>query len=124
MVSITGSDFAAKINDSDLTATQSEYLIDTAVDWINLVGVDLELANMSGAAGSKTLSATSNQRGIIYFAARAIYASFWKNAGNQNVNVGGIGLTNMDLMSNPVVLNVIREAANKLHEADWSRAII
>ena len=78
---ITGSDtFFTNVN-ADYTATQWEACIDQAVDKINgYVGDDV-LPNMTGAAGSKTLSVSSGEAGFIRDLAVAIYASA-KNAGS------------------------------------------
>lgn len=124
MVTVTGADFAAKINDSGLTATNAEYILDTTIDQLNLYA-DLELSNLQGTVGSKSLSVTSAQRGAIYFGARAIYASFWKNAANETGGIGALNSANSgDLMSNPVILSAIKEAALILQDLDYSRAII
>jgi hypothetical protein len=89
-----------------------------------LYGSDLELSNLDGLAESKTLSVTGKERGAIYMVGRAVYASLFKNASNSNTQVSAISVNTTDLLSNPVVLNAVKEAANLLRERDWSLSII
>jgi hypothetical protein len=80
MTEITGSDTFFTNVDSSFTATKWEACIDQAVDKINGYSRDDILPNMTGTAGSKTVSVTSSQAGFIRDIAVAIYARD-KNAG-------------------------------------------
>jgi len=117
LVSITGSDFADIIDDSDISDANAEKILDLAVDLLNLFG-DLDLSNMGGTAGSKTLSVESKQKGAIFLVARAIYYSFFK--GVETTTVGGLTVTSPDLLSNPAVVSAVKEAARRLVEIEVS----
>ncbi len=124
MVTVTGAEFALLIADTGLSATNAEYILTQTVDLIKLYGgEEVSLSNLSGTAGSKSLSCTEKQRGAIYMAARNIYASIYKNAANTNVG-GAVNISSTDLLSNPTVLASIKEAAILLREVNYSRSII
>ena len=126
MPTLTGSDFATyTVNDTGLAAARAERIIDRAINLLVLYGEDVNIQNMQGTEGSKTLSVSQKKQGAIELVARAIYASFEKNAANnQTASVGGVNISVADLMSNPEVLRSVKEAAQLLRERDWSRAII
>jgi len=115
MVSLTATLFKALINDSDISDTNAEYIIDLAISEINLHS-DADLALMSGTAGSKTVSLESKEYASVMEAARAIYQSFYK--GVETSTVGGMTITSPDLQSNPVVQATIEKAARRLAELD------
>jgi len=117
MATVTAAEFKAIINDSVISATNAEYILDLAIDTLNLFGA--ELSNLGGTAGSKTVSVESREKGAIYFVARAVYYGFYK--GLESVAPGGVAITSSDLMSNPAVLETVKEAARQLTEMDVSR---
>lgn len=119
MPSVTGTDLKNILN-ADETATQLEYVMDLAIDALNVFNCGI--SNMSGSAGSKTVTLTSAQRGAVFLVARNIYASFFKNAGNTNNSVNSIGLTNTDLMSNPTIVAFIKTVASQLIGRSFERA--
>lgn len=120
---ITGTDFLALLKDSSSTVTEGEKVLDQTIDLINGFA-SVDLPNLTGTAGSKSLNVEGRQRGIIYFAARSVYASMLMNAANKNAVIGSLSVTSGDLLSNPSVLDSIKEAARQLSETDWSKAII
>ena len=124
MVTITGSDFKGLIQDASISDTNAEKIVDEAIDLLNLYGEDLDLSNLSGTAGSKTVAVTSKKRGAIYLFARAVYATFWMNASNANVGIGGLSVTLGEVMGNPITFGALKEAAQLLRERDWTRSII
>lgn len=115
MASITAAEFKAIINDSVISATNAEYIIDVAVDVLNLFG-DAEIANMSGTAGSKTWGGDSRQKGAIFLVARTIYNDFYIGVDAENVDVTTLSATN--LLGNPTILKTIMEAARRLSEME------
>lgn len=122
---ITAATFKADIDDSDLDDEVAESIIDKATDALMLYASDVTLGDMHGTAGEKTLTVSKKQRAAIYLTARAIYASYYKNAmAEQSVGIGALSVSQADMMSNPVVLGAIKEAAQLLRERDWSRSII
>ena len=126
MPTLTGTEFSTyTVNDVGLAAERAEYIIDRAINLIVLYGEDVNIQNMQGTAGSKTLTLSQKKKGAVELVARAIYASFEKNAANnQTASVGSVNISVADLMSNPEVLRSVKEAAQLLRERDWSRAII
>ena len=122
-ITLSGSYFQTLMNDADTSAATWESVIDSAVNAINS-RANANLPNMTGTAGSKTLSVTSKQAGSIEFVVRVIYATYLKNAGNQTVGVGGLSLQVTDLMSSPAVLRAVDEAAARLDEKEWERAFL
>jgi len=117
MVSLTATLFKAIINDADISPTNAEYLIDLAISEITLHSGE-DLPTMSGTAGSKTVSLTTQQYGAVMEAARAIYYSFYK--GVETTTVGGMTVSTPDLQSNPMVQAAIVKAARRLAEFDVS----
>jgi hypothetical protein len=87
MPEITGADTFFTNIDSSFTATKWEACIDQAIDKINGYARDDILPNLTGTAGSKTVSVTSGQAGFIRDLAVAIYAST-KNAGATSTSLG------------------------------------
>jgi hypothetical protein len=87
MTDITGSDTFFTNLDSSFTATKWEACIDQAISKINGYARDDIIPEMTGAAGSKTVSVTSGQAGFIRDIAVAIYAQN-KNAGSTSESFG------------------------------------
>lgn len=114
MPTITATIFKAVLDDDVITATNAEYLIDLAIDMLNLHGADL--GNMTGTAGSKTWSGESKEKGAVMLVARAIYHGFFK--GIEPVGVEGVSVTTYDLLGNTVILRSIQMAARRLTELE------
>jgi len=91
MVTITGNDTYFTNIDSSITQTQWESIIDHAIDKINGYARDDVIPNMTGTAGSKSVSVTSGQGGFIRSLAVLIYQKEFKSGGAQseNVSLGG-----------------------------------
>lgn len=124
MVSVTYADLHALLNItvSDISAVNTEKLLDLAVDCLNLYG-QLDMSNMAGTAGSKTLNITSQQKAAIMLVARTIYYSFY--GGLTSSSISSLSVTKPpDLLSNPVIQDSVREAARLLQESDYSRAFL
>jgi len=105
----TGTDFTNVMN-LTLTATQAEYLLDWAIDLLNAEGAGL--SNMSGDAGSKTVTLTSSQRGPVFAVGRVLYYSGWLEVGTRSL--GGISDTGPNPMDNPAVLQMVKRYGRKL----------
>lgn len=130
MVSCTYATFHSPLNlsISDISAIDTENLIDTAIRELDLLlNEDNQIHTMTGTAGTKTITLTDRQLGAVMRVFRPMYASIFKNAENKSPGISVVTDSSLgDLMSNPVVLAAIREAAAALMESevDWSRAII
>ena len=74
MVSVAYSDLHNVLNLSvgDISAAKTEALLDQAIDLLNLYA-NQTISNMAGAAGSKTVTLTSKQRGAVIEVAKAVY---------------------------------------------------
>ena len=117
MATVTATEFKTLIDDTALADATAEIIIDQAINCLNRFGA--ELSNLGGTAGSKTVSVESKQKGAIYDVARVVYYGFYK--GVEAVGIGGLTVTTADLMSNPAILEMIKEAARQLTEMDVSR---
>lgn len=110
MPTITAAEFRSVMNlPSSLSAQSLEYLLDLAIDALNFLGGDY--SNLSGSAGTKSLTVESNKRFGVFAAARAIYYSFFKDITTRSI--GDISVTPTDLIANPEVLKVLQMAASK-----------
>ena len=102
MVSVSYTDVHTPMNltVNDISATNTEILMDVAIDSLNLEG-DLSLDNMSGAAGSKTVTLTQRQRAAVLFTTRAIYYGWYKNI--DTASVGGVVVIVHIYLRNPAI---------------------
>jgi len=113
MVSISAVDLDTILNlSSAVDAENLEAILDLAIDNLNLYGA--AITNMTGDAGEKTVTVTSKEKAAIFIASRAIYHGFYDRI--TNATVGGLAVSNTDLMSNPEVLKTIKEAAHRLEQ--------
>lgn len=113
MATITADDLDTILN---LTGGVSdevlEDLLDLAIDTLNLYGAALD--NLSGAAGSKSVTVTGKEKAAAFIAVRAIYHGFYSEI--VSASVGGLVVSTSDLMSNQTVLTTIKEAAHRLEQ--------
>jgi hypothetical protein len=123
MPAITGSDtFFTNVN-STFTATKWEACIDQAIDKINGYARDDILPNMTGTAGSKTVSVSSGQAGFIRDLAVAIYANAKTGgASSSSLNMGPIGQSSSSNtgQSANMVEQLAKDAASQLKEIEVS----
>ena len=122
MTSITYSAWTAVMNLNvgagagyDVTDQNAEKILDLTIDALNLFG-NLEMSNMAGTAGSKTVNLSSSQKAAVFIVARAIYYGFYKELDVSNV--GGVNMTTNDLMKDPETIKLIRDCAEKLRAAE------
>ena len=121
MTDITGADTFFTNIDSSFTATKWEACIEQSIDKINGYSRDDILPNMTGTAGSKTVSVTSGQAGFIRDIAVAIYANT-KTAGStsSSVGVGGLSISNSNSTGAAQIDELARNAALCLKEIEVS----
>jgi len=98
----------------DITAANAEDVIILAVNCLNLFGASL--TNMSGTAGSRTISLESKEQAAVLLVARAVYLGFYKDL--DIANIGPLTVTTNDLFKDPATLQLIKEAAAALKNAD------
>lgn len=116
MVSVSASDWKNVMNLS-ITDEHAEYILDMAIDLLNIY--DVQLSNMSGDAGSKTVPLTSKQRGGVFLVARSIYYSMYKTI--ESASAGGLTVSATDLLANPTVMETVKEVANRLQADSYER---
>lgn len=110
-------EFKNIIQDSDITDANTEILFDAAANTYNIFGCDVP--NMTGTAGSKTVTYTPGQKGAVFQGARVIYVSFYKNPANQSpAAMGQVNLSSQDLMSNSTVWGMLKEIAAELKDQE------
>ena len=115
MATITASLWKSVMHISDISDTDAEYIIDLAIDRLNLEG-NLDLPNMGGTAGSKTVSLESREKAAVFEMARIIYNTYYKEPRTVAVNGVNVGIT--DLLANPTINAAIERMARKLSEFD------
>lgn len=81
---------------SDITKTNLEYLIDKAINYVNLMA-GLTISNLSGVAESKTVTVTATQAPVIK-AWTELLCRAYKDKGPQ---VGVAGLSVTEITSDP-----------------------
>jgi len=119
MADITGSDTYFTNIDSTYTATKWEADIDQAIDLLNTYGKNLDLPNMTGDAGSKTVSVSSPEAGAIRAVAASVYAKN-RQSGSQSSSygLGGISSSSSSGTGLLSVENLAKEMAEFLTDLD------
>lgn len=107
------------LSTSDITAIETEVLIDLAIDMMNLLA-DASITNMAGVAGAKTLTLTSRENAAVMIVTRALYYSFFKDI--ETSAVGGVSVSPTDVLANPTAVQLIKLAAKKLTPQYFERA--
>jgi len=123
MVTITYANLQTLVNDTSITATTCEAIIDHAVNKINGYGADL--SNMAGGGGAKTLVVTSAEAGFIMSVAVAIYHKDYKISGAQSSSFGLGALSTTETASSAAgaeVESLAQNAARQLTEKIFQRA--
>ncbi len=81
----------AQFNDSSITATNAEVVLDGGINMLNAYGASI--SNLSGSAGSKTGSYSSTEVGAVMAMAQQIYQKHFKNASGASSGMGGLNLS-------------------------------
>ena len=116
MATISASDFTTIMNIT-ISAEHAEAILDGAIDLLNVF--DAQLSNLSGDAGSKTVTVTSKQRGGVFVIARMIYYDYYQ--GITNMSAEGYSVSKTQLMSNPTVMAFVETIATRLQVAEDDR---
>jgi len=117
MVTVNADTFIKIFNVADFDDEHAEAILDLAIDLINLYS-DVDLSNMSGTAGNKTVNLESKEKGAVFLVARAIYFGCYKKP--ESTAIQGQSLSIADVMGNAAVLASVKEAARQLAELDVS----
>lgn len=113
MATITATDLDTVLHlQNSVSDEVLEDLLDLAIDTLNLYGAAVD--NMSGVAGAKSVTVTGKERAAAFISVRAIYYGFYKEIASSTI--AGLTVSSTDLMSNPEVLRMIKEAARRLEQ--------
>ena len=102
------------LNDSNITPTKAEIIIDQSINMLNTYGVGL--SNLTGVAGTKTGSYPSAQAGAIMTMTRETYAVLYKHAPDNSS--GNLGAAGASYGSNNRLLDFAKELAGQLKLVD------
>jgi len=116
MASVTAQNFIDVMNITDST-TNMEYVIDLAIDTLNLYGAEA-ITNMTGLAGSKTVTLTSKQRGGVFHLARTIYHEFFQT--RETAGLGPMSVSSVELLANPTIMLAVEKIAKRLKTVDFA----
>lgn len=97
MVAITAQQILDENNydEAQISKTNLEYLIDNCINWVNLVAGQ-SMSNMSGTAGSKTVTVTSNQSAVLKFLIPLIVKAYLDRGPNASVATVSVGVIAVD----------------------------
>lgn len=117
MADITYATLQALLNITTAAATCEE-IIDHAVNLLNAYGADLP--NMTGTAGSKTLSVESREKGAVMEVACAVYNSKYVTSGgsSRSYSVGSMSQSNSANTGASAPEDVAKELARQLIEIE------
>jgi hypothetical protein len=120
MATINAATLQDQLDDADLADEDAEVIIDDAVDTLNAVlhSSGQELANMTGTAGSKTLSVESYQKGAIMQVAKRIYAMRKNPSATNSQGVGGVSIS---YHGSADFMDFVRLVAGGMKEIEVSR---
>ena len=105
--------------DDDITLTNLEYLIDNAINYVNLQ-TGLSISNLSGTAESKTVTVTSNESTVIKSLAVLMIRAY-KDRGPQ---VGIQGLSVSTVIADPqysLFMKVVDDGIKRLCGQSFDR---
>jgi hypothetical protein len=119
MADVKATDFTDVMN-IDTSAEDIEFVLDLAIDALNVYGADL--SNMTGDAGDKTVSLTSKERGGVFIVAREIYEKFYQPSGT--VTTGSVSVTVTDLVNDTAMLELLEKIGSKLSASSVGVAFI
>jgi hypothetical protein len=120
MVTITHDSLTILVHDATIAAADAEALIDHAVNQVNLYGKNLDLPNMVGTAGTKTLSCDSREAAAILAVAVAVYNQNYKQSGSQSESfgIGSLSSSSSTGSGTSSVENLAKDMAEYLMEMD------
>jgi len=96
-----------------------EEILDLAIDLINLYS-RVGLPNMTGTAGSKTVSLESREKGAVLSVAAAVYSNMYVSSGSQSssFSLGALATSTSNAASNAAVDLAVKEASRSLAELE------
>ena len=122
MATITAATLDSRLHLEDAVDEEDlESLIDGAIDLLNvyLLKYSKSIGNMTGAAGSKTVTVTSAEKGAIIMIACSLYSRDYKTSGSQSESVSlgqassssssSTSSATAELLAQEFALNLVRE---------------
>ena len=107
------------LSNGTISDTNAEYVIDQAIDELNLWNANL--TNLAGVAGSKTTTLTSKARGGLFKVARMIYMDYYTRKGTLSAGLGAMSHVTIDYTSKPHIEELIRKIAKQIQIDSYSR---
>jgi hypothetical protein len=105
--------------DGDITLTNLEYLIDNAINYVNLQ-TGLSISNLSGTAESKTVTVTSNESTVI----KSLTVLMVRAYKDRGPNMGLSGLSVATLTSDPqysLFIKIVDDGIKRLCGQNFDR---
>jgi len=125
MATITYTNLTHIVGDTSMAATTAEEIIDQGINEINiyLLKHGHQISNMTGTAGSKSWTGTSEEQGAILAVAMEYY-QYYKTSGASamSVNVSGLGYSSSTSTGGGTgrIHEVAEKFADKLMETEVS----
>jgi hypothetical protein len=120
---VTIASFATRLktenNESDIAAATFEYLIDNAIDYINLTA-GTSIADLSGDAGTKSVTASEGELAAIKTLSGLLLRAY--NDKGPEVGVGGLSVS--EITSDPhyrVFMKLFNESLHHLRGRSFER---
>jgi hypothetical protein len=111
---------SSDVHATETTAlTRVEYLIDNAVNWINLEA-GTSISNISGTAGSKSLTSTANQDSVVKMLAALLVRAYL----DKGPNVGLSALNVAQITTDPhyaLFMKLVRKGIDNLNGTSFER---
>ena len=119
---ITAASLEPLIGNPGLTAAVAEAILDHAINKINSYGASVN--NLTGTAGSKTGTYSSQEAGFILDVAISIYAVNYKTSGSSShsESAGGLSFSESSSTSSQNINTIAKEAATYLCGRTFVRA--
>ena len=120
MVSVTYTTFHDLMNLTTtlISAADTEALIDQAIDMMNLY-FGTSLSNMTGSAGSKTVTLAQEDKAAVMTITRTLYLTFYLP--QQNASLGGVSSTPAEVFTNPNVQAMLKIIGRMRHNRVFER---
>lgn len=98
-----------------------ENIIDEAINLLNLFGT-IDLPNMVGVAGSKTVGLSSPQQGAVVMVTKTIYKEFYEDD-EGSMTLGGVAISAPAMLGNSQIMKNVKESARLLYRRENSMEV-
>jgi hypothetical protein len=112
-------DFDPAGSSEDTGKTNVEYMIDSAIDYVNLEA-ETSISNLSGSAGSKTVTVTASQNAVLKLLLTAMLREA-KFKGSSSLGMGGLSVSDTLVTQPPIFQSLFKNALRRLRGMDFKR---